>query len=38
MHLRGTRLTEHRDDRLLGVAPHDRVVNDHQPLTCDRVP
>ena len=37
MHLGGAGLAEHADQRALGVAAHDRVVDDHQPLAADDV-
>ena len=37
MHLAGTGLAEHPDLGALGVAAHDRVVDDHEPLALDHV-
>ena len=37
MHLLRTGLTQHPDDRSLGVAPHDGVVDDDQALALDHV-
>ena len=37
MHLAGARLAEHPDQGALGVAAHDRVVDDDQPLALDHV-
>ena len=37
MHLAGAGLAEHPDQGALGVAAHDRVVHDHQPLAAHHV-
>src|SRR5215217_6185197 len=38
MDLECTCLAEHPDQRPLGVAPNDRVVDDYEPLTPDHIP
>ena len=35
MHLGGARLAQHPHQRALGVAAHDRVVDDDEPLAAD---
>ena len=35
MHFDGAGLSQHPDQRALGVAPHDRVVDDDEPLAAD---
>ena len=37
MHLERAGLAQHPHDRALGVAAHDRVVDDHEPLAPDDV-
>ena len=37
MHLAGAGLAEHPDQGALGVAAHDRVVDDDEPLALDHV-
>ena len=37
MHLGGAGLTQHPDERALGVAAHDRVVDDDEPFAADHL-